>query len=141
MSQKIAELEIVIHDQASEAATKVDNLADAAKKLGGTAKGINDVASGMTKLDKATGSTGADKLKNAVSAIEENVKNLSDALDQAQKKISNFGSADIKTNIPEVGKQAEGIKSATKGAADGIKEVSDKAEEAKSSTLAESQPS
>lgn len=134
MSQKIAELEIVIHDQASEAATKVDNLADAAKKLGGTAKGINDVASGMTKLDKATGSTGADKLKNAVSAIEENVKNLSDALDQAQKKISNFGSADIKTNIPEVGKQAEGIKSATKGAADGIKEVSDKAEEAKSST-------
>lgn len=133
MSQKIAELEIVIHDQASEAATKVDNLADAAKKLGGTAKGINDVASGMTKLDKATGSTGADKLKNAVSAIEENVKNLSDALDQAQKKISNFGSADIKTNIPEVGKQAEGIKSATKGAADGIKEVSEKSNEAKSS--------
>ena len=131
MSQKIAELEIVIHDQASEAATKVDNLADAAKKLGGTAKGINDVASGMTKLDKATGSTGADKLKNAVSAIEENVKNLSDALDQAQKKISNFGSADIKTNIPEVGKQAEGIKSATKGAADGIKEVSEKSNEAK----------
>ena len=134
MSQKIADLEIVIHDQASEAATKVDNLADAAKRLGDTSKGVKDVANGMSQLDKAAGKTGADKLKTAVASIEENVKSLSDALDQAQKKISSFGNTDIKTNIPEVGKQAESIKSATKGAADGIKEVSDKAEEAKSST-------
>ena len=101
MSQKIAELEIVIHDQASEAATKVDNLADATKKLGDTSKGVKDVANGMTQLDKAASKTGADKLRSAVAEIEETVKKLNGALDQVNQKVGSINSNNLSSTGAE----------------------------------------
>lgn len=101
MSQKIAELEIVIHDQASEAATKVDNLAEATKKLGDTSKGVKDVANGMTQLDKAASKTGADKLRSAVAEIEETVKKLNGALDQVNEKVGSINSNNLSSTGAE----------------------------------------
>lgn len=101
MSQKIADLEIVIHDQAEDAATKVDNLADATKKLGDTSKGIKDVASGMSKVNEAASKSGADKLRAAISSVDETVKNLCNSLDEATKKIGGINSGGLSSASAE----------------------------------------
>lgn len=101
MSQKIADLEIVIHDQAEDAATKVDNLADATKKLGDTSKGIKDVASGMSKVNEAASKSGADKLRSAIASVDETVKNLCNSLDEATKKIGGINSGGLSSASAE----------------------------------------
>lgn len=108
MSAKIAELEIVIEDNATGAAEKITNLADALKKLRGSSdnKGLADVADNVERLNGSDFS-GFGRLQQALrSAVEPAMK-----LASAMEKINNASGIKMSNSISKVSKASNDLQS------------------------------
>lgn len=90
-TQEISNLEILIKDNAGEAATSVRNLAQALQLLGQQGGNVRKVADGISAIGNTTGSSGLQRLSEQIGEVVIKASHLRSAFDNANTSYRNMG--------------------------------------------------
>lgn len=90
-SQEISNLEIVIKDNATQAATSVKNLADALGMLKRNGASLEKIASSVASINKASNTSGIKKATVAIDEMSSKATKMATNINQANKSFSSLG--------------------------------------------------